>query len=85
MFIMSKKSDWMPHDSLLCIQTGAKLSDEKRMRYDAREFYLKSRDEMAERWNVPSLSLTPRQLQRCVMSSCPSERITIPSLKSPAT
>ena len=26
--------DWMPHDSLLCIQTGAKLNDQKRMRYD---------------------------------------------------
>ena len=38
--------DWMPHESLLCIQTGAKLSDEKRMRYDARQFYLKSREEM---------------------------------------
>ncbi|MFP4069645.1 MAG: DNA polymerase III subunit alpha [Opitutales bacterium] len=38
--------DWMPHDSLLCIQTGAKLADEKRMRYDARQFYLKSRQEM---------------------------------------
>ncbi len=39
-------SDWEPHDSLLCIQTGSMLSDEKRMRYDARQFYLKSREEM---------------------------------------
>jgi len=39
-------SDWQPHDALLCIQTGARLQDEKRMRYDAREFYLKSREEM---------------------------------------
>ncbi|WP_269526319.1 DNA polymerase III subunit alpha [Coraliomargarita parva] len=38
--------DWMPHDSLLCIQTGSKLADEKRMRYDAQQFYLKSREEM---------------------------------------
>ena len=40
------ESDWMPHDSLLCIQTGAKLNDEKRMRYDAKQFFLKSREEM---------------------------------------
>jgi DNA polymerase-3 subunit alpha len=39
-------SDWEPHDALLCIQTGAKVRDEKRMRYDAHQFYLKSRDEM---------------------------------------
>ncbi len=38
---------WEPHDSLLCIQTGAKLADEKRMKYQTQEFYLKSRDEMA--------------------------------------
>jgi DNA polymerase-3 subunit alpha len=41
-----EKNDWEPHDSLLCIQTGAKIGDEKRMRYDARQFYLKSREEM---------------------------------------
>lgn len=39
--------DWCPHDSLLCIQTGAKLGDVKRMRYDSHQFYLKSRAEMA--------------------------------------
>jgi len=41
-----KDTDWEPHDSLLCIQTGAKIHDEKRMRYDAQQFYLKSREEM---------------------------------------
>ena len=39
-----KNTDWEPHDSLLCIQTGAKVADEKRMRYDAQQFYLKSRE-----------------------------------------
>ena len=41
-----KGEDWAPHDALLCIQTGSKLDDVNRMRYEAREFYLKSRDEM---------------------------------------
>lgn len=35
------------HDVLLCIQTGAMLSDEKRMRFGADEFYIKSTEEMA--------------------------------------
>lgn len=39
-------NDWEPHDSLLCIQTGSMLSDQNRMRYDSRQFYLKSREEM---------------------------------------
>lgn len=43
-----KGEDWAPHDALLCIQTGSKLDDPKRMRYEAREFYLKSREEMDE-------------------------------------
>ncbi len=41
-----KGEDWAPHDALLCIQTGSKLDDVDRMRYEAREFYLKSREEM---------------------------------------
>ncbi|MGB0371441.1 MAG: DNA polymerase III subunit alpha [Opitutales bacterium] len=40
------KSDWSPHDALLCIQTGKKIIDEQRMRYPCNEFYLKSHDEM---------------------------------------
>ena len=38
--------DAASHDAMLCIQTGAKIEDEKRMRFDSREFYLKSRAEM---------------------------------------
>lgn len=40
-------SDAGPHDTMLCIQTGAKLADEKRMRFDSREFFVKSAEEMA--------------------------------------
>ncbi|HMD61771.1 MAG TPA: DNA polymerase III subunit alpha, partial [Opitutaceae bacterium] len=39
-------SDAGPHDALLCIQTGAKIEDEKRMRFEGKQFYLKSRAEM---------------------------------------
>ncbi len=41
-------TDSGPHDAMLCIQTGAKIEDEKRMRFDGKEFYLKSREEMAK-------------------------------------
>ncbi|MEZ5277366.1 MAG: DNA polymerase III subunit alpha [Opitutaceae bacterium] len=39
-------TDASPHDALLCIQTGSKVDDENRMRYDSRQFFLKSRREM---------------------------------------
>ena len=35
-------------DILLCIQTGKKVTDENRMRYDGGQYYLKSPEEMAE-------------------------------------
>ena len=35
-----------PHDILLCIQTGKKLADEDRMRYEGGQYYIKSEDEM---------------------------------------
>ena len=34
------------HDVLLCIQTGKLLEDEKRMRYEPRNFYVRSTEEM---------------------------------------
>ena len=38
--------DEKPHDILLCLQTGKKLSDENRMRYEGGQYYVKSEDEM---------------------------------------
>jgi DNA polymerase-3 subunit alpha len=40
--------DEKPHDMLLCIQTGKKLSDENRMRYEGGQYYIKSEEEMQE-------------------------------------
>lgn len=36
------------HDILLCIQTGKKVDDEDRMRYEGGQFYVKSPEEMAQ-------------------------------------
>ncbi|HNC24435.1 MAG TPA: DNA polymerase III subunit alpha, partial [Opitutaceae bacterium] len=42
-----RNTDAGPHDAMLCIQTGAKIEDAQRMRFEGSQFYLKSRDEMA--------------------------------------
>ena len=42
------KEDAAAHDILLCIQTGKKVDDQDRMRYEGGQFYLKSPEEMAE-------------------------------------
>ncbi len=38
--------DEKPHDILLCLQTGKKLADEDRMRYEGGQYYVKSEEEM---------------------------------------
>ncbi len=42
-----RKEDAEAHDVLLCIQTGKTIDDENRMRYEPRNFYLRSEEEMA--------------------------------------
>jgi len=41
-----KAEDASAHDVLICIQTGTTVEDPKRMKYEPREFYLKSYSEM---------------------------------------
>ncbi len=45
-----RKEDHFAHDVVLCIGTGKKLTDEKRMKYGASEFYYKSPEEMAKKF-----------------------------------
>lgn len=43
-----KKEDAYNHEVLLCIQTGKRMSDEDRMRFETDELYVKSPEEMSE-------------------------------------
>ena len=43
-----RKEDAEAHDILLCIQTGKLVEDENRMRYEPRNFYLRSEREMED-------------------------------------
>ena len=62
-----KKSDAEAHDVMLCIQTGARVSDEKRMRFDTQEFYLKSYEEMQKlfSWCPEALTNTIEIMNKC--------------------
>ncbi|HEY9155598.1 MAG TPA: DNA polymerase III subunit alpha, partial [Opitutaceae bacterium] len=57
-----RAEDSGPHDAMLCIQTGAKIEEENRMRFDSAQFYLKSRDEMNQLFGELPHSLTNTQL-----------------------
>ena len=43
-----RREDAESHDVLLCIQTGKTVDDENRMRYEPRNFYIRSTEEMEE-------------------------------------
>ncbi len=62
--------DASPHDTMLCIQTGAKLDDTDRMRFDTREFYLKDRAAMSRLFaEVPeSVTNTQAVAEMCDLS-----------------
>ncbi|MBR2527056.1 MAG: DNA polymerase III subunit alpha [Blautia sp.] len=55
------------HDILLCLQTGKKLSDENRMRYEGGQYFVKSEEQMAELFSFAPFALenTQRIADRC--------------------
>ena len=59
--------DEKPHDILLCLQTGKKLQDEDRMRYEGGQYYIKSEAEMRELfpYALQALENTQRIADRC--------------------
>ena len=59
--------DWEAHDILLCIQTGKKLSDENRMRYEGGQYYVKSEEEMKQLfpYALQALENTQKIADRC--------------------
>ena len=59
--------DAKAHDILLCIQTGKKVSDENRMRYEGGQYYVKSPEEMAQLfpYALEALENTHKIAMRC--------------------
>ena len=59
--------DVKPHDILLCLQTGKRLSDEDRMRYEGGQYYVKSPEEMTRLfpYALQALENTQKIADRC--------------------
>jgi DNA polymerase III subunit alpha len=62
-----RESDHHPHDVLLCIGTGKGFTDPKRLRYDAKQFFLKTAEEMADVFKdfPDAVANTLRIAERC--------------------
>ena len=61
------KEDVEAHDVLLCIQTGKKITDEDRMRYEGGQYYVKSEEEMLQLFGYAKQAVenTERIAKRC--------------------
>ena len=61
------EDDAVPHDLLLCIQTGKLVTDTDRMRYEGGQFFLKSEEEMRRLFPYASEALdnTHKIAERC--------------------
>ena len=65
-----KAGDAHPHDVLLCIGTGKAFSDPKRLRYDAKQFFLKTAAEMADVFKDHPDALSTRCASPSDATSC---------------
>ena len=61
------EDDVEAHDILLCIQTGKKVTDENRMRYEGGQYYLKSEEQMRQLFGYAAEALdnTHKIAERC--------------------
>ena len=62
-----KKEDAYNHEVLLCIQTGKRITDEDRMKFETDELYVKSPEEMSDYFkNVPeAIENTVKIAEKC--------------------
>ena len=62
-----KKEDSYNHEVLLCIQTGKRMNDVDRMRFETEELYVKSKEEMIEYFkNLPdAIENTVKIAEKC--------------------
>ncbi|HLN81451.1 MAG TPA: DNA polymerase III subunit alpha, partial [Thermoanaerobaculia bacterium] len=79
------REDAFAHEVLLCIGMGKTLEDERRMRFYNDEFYVKSAQEMRDRfrrWSEESLSNTVAVAERCAVTF-DTEGLHLPTFTAP--
>jgi DNA polymerase-3 subunit alpha len=80
-----RREDAFAHEVLLCIGMGKTLEDERRMRFYNDEFYVKSGEEMRERfrrWSEESLTNTGALAERCAVTF-DTESLHLPTFSAP--
>ncbi|NUM34091.1 MAG: DNA polymerase III subunit alpha [Candidatus Brocadiae bacterium] len=79
-----KKEDSVPHEVLLCIQTGTTMQDQNRFRFGSDQFYMKSPDEMYEEAkDFENAAKNTLEIAEKVNLNIPAGENHIPPFKAP--
>lgn len=78
------QQDAQAHDVLLCIQTGKRVADEDRLKFDTQEFYLKTPDEMAALFaDVPEAVTNTAHLAKRIEFDLALNSVELPDPETP--
>ncbi|MCB2155970.1 DNA polymerase III subunit alpha [bacterium] len=78
------RNDAQMHDVLLCVQTGARMSDKNRFRFTGEEFYVKSAAEMEGLFgDIPEALTNTRLIAEMCNLEMPERQYRIPRFECP--
>lgn len=78
------RADAATHDMLLCVQTGRRVAEEKRFRFETEEFYLKSFDEMWKLFgDIPESITNTRLVAEMCDLEMPERKYRLPRFACP--
>lgn len=79
-----RREDAKAHEVLLCIQTGKKITDEDRMRFESDQLYIKSPEEMAEAFrHVPEAIENTVRIAECCNFELEFNKLYLPKFDVP--
>ena len=80
-----EEDDSEPHDMLLCINTGTRITEEKRFRFPSSDFYFKTQEEMNKLFaDVPAAIDTTREIVDKVESLTLARDVLLPAFPLPS-
>ncbi|MBI5155309.1 DNA polymerase III subunit alpha [Candidatus Poribacteria bacterium] len=78
------RADAEVHDVLLCVQTGARVADKERFRFDCAEFYVKSPEEMTALFqDIPEAITNTRLVAEMCNLEMPARQYHLPRFPCP--
>lgn len=80
-----EEEDWMPHDILLCVNTGSNFQDIDRFKFPSSDFFMKSQEQMSQLFgDVPEAIANTMEIESKIDTLSLSRDIILPAFPLPA-